>query len=99
MEATTRGVCTPRPTDGRAPGADGEESFDLTVCSTAWLRQRAEAEQIVDPRHHLIADSFNWRKLEEYLVQRVARCAAESWPDVAEKVSRLAAWEFEDYSE
>jgi hypothetical protein len=80
-------------------GEDGEESFDLTLCSTAWLRQLAQDERIFDPRHHLILERFDWPTVEEYLVQRVARCEAESWPEVAEKVSRLAYWEFEDYSE
>jgi hypothetical protein len=80
-------------------GENGEESFDLTLCSPAWLRQLAADDRIFDPRHHLILGRFNWPKVEEYLGQRVARCEAATWQGIAEKLGRLGHWEFEDYTD
>jgi hypothetical protein len=79
--------------------APGEESFDLTLCTPGWLAHRVQTERIVDARHHLIVDAYDYDSVERYLRQRVADCEGESWKEVAEKVGRLGKWEFEDYRE
>lgn len=82
---------------GPTEGA-GEESFDLTVCSAAWLGSQAQRDGIVDARHHLVIDRFDWPRIRSYVERRVARCEGSSWPAVAEKLARLGHWEFEDYA-
>jgi hypothetical protein len=83
---------------GPDPGA-GEESFDITVCNAEWLAERASAEGIIDPRHHLVVDSFDWPTLSQYLLRRISACSGASWEEIAEKLARFAYWEFEDYRE
>jgi hypothetical protein len=78
-------------------GGDGEESFDLTVCTGGWLANVARETGIVDARHHVVVDGFNWSAIRSYLERRVADCAGETWDDIAERLSRFAYWEFEDY--
>ena len=80
-------------------GGRGEESFDLTLCGSGWLAHRVRTERIVDARHHLIIDTFDYDRIERYLRQRVADCEGESWAEVARQVGRLGKWEFEDYRE
>lgn len=75
----------------------GEESFDITVCSVAWLASRARASGPVDGRHHLFMESFDWPALRSYIERRVQQCEGVNWRDVAEKLGRLGYWEFEDY--
>lgn len=79
-------------------GGPGEESFDLTVCSVGWLDQRLERAPVFDARHHLVVREFHWAVVLRYIEGRVARCVGETWADVAQQLSRLAYWEFEDYS-
>lgn len=79
-------------------GEPGEESFDLVVCSAAWLGAQALEQGLVDARHHLVADAFHWTRICSYIEKRVAGCEGSLWPEVAEKVSRLGYWEIEDYT-
>lgn len=75
----------------------GEESFDLTVCSAGWLAERVRRDGVLDGRHHLIVERYDWPRIESHLRRRVAACRGTDWSEVAAKISRLAYWEFEDY--
>ena len=74
----------------------GEESFDLMVCTGGWLAAQA-ASGPFDARHHTVVDSFDWPALRGYFQQQVEACVGEDWTEVAEKLSRIGYWEFEDY--
>lgn len=75
----------------------GEESFDLTVCSLAWLTERVRGDGVFDGRHHLVVEHFHWPTVRSYVERRVQRCEGATWRDVAEQIARLGYWEFEDY--
>lgn len=76
----------------------GEESFDLTVCSVDWVAAQVRRDGVFDGRHYLVAGGFNWPVLSSYIERRVTSCEGSSWSEVAERLSRLGYWEFEDYS-
>jgi len=78
-------------------GATGDEAFTLTLCTPGWLAQRASGEKIVDLRHHLLVEKFDYPRLLDYLERRIDSIDGTSWPEVAVVIGRLAAWEFEDY--
>ena len=78
-------------------GGPGEESFDLTVCSLAWLTERVRRDAVFDGRHHLIVEWYDWPVLRTYVERYVQQCEGTTWRDVAEKLARLGYWEFEDY--
>jgi Immunity protein 8 len=78
-------------------GGPGEESFDVTLCSAAWLGAQAARDGLVDARHHIVADRYDYRRIEEYFARRVSACDGETWQDVTTKVGRIGHWEFEDY--
>lgn len=80
-------------------GEEGEESFDLTVCSPGWLEARVRNESVYDARHHLVVMTFDYPLLASYLKRRVEACHGSSWNEVARQLARLAYWEFEDYRE
>ena len=77
------------PSDG-----PGEESFDVLVCSPAWL---ADQTGPIIGRHHLIVQGFSYDEVERVVLSYLQRCEGDEWKDVAEKVGRLGLWEFEDY--
>jgi hypothetical protein len=79
-------------------GEPGEESFDLTVCTGAWLAAKARDAGVFDARHHLVVARYDWPMVDAYLRRRVSSCPGSSWSDVAEKLSRLGFWEFEDFA-
>ncbi|MFF2372013.1 Imm8 family immunity protein [Agromyces sp. NPDC058110] len=88
-----------RLTVGPADGP-GEESFDITVCTPEWLARACSATGgIYDARHHVIVnlDEFDKRALHDWLLLRVERVKGDNWAEIAERLGRLGAWEFEDY--
>jgi hypothetical protein len=75
------------------------ESFQLTVCSPEWLADACRTQDYVLGRYHLIVSHFDLESLTKVMTRLVDRCADETWDRVAEKLSRIAYWEFEDYQE
>ena len=78
---------------------EGEESFDIVVCSTRWLGERASESDVVDLRHHLLVAKYNWTTLVDYIERFLADIDEESWQAVALRVGRLGRWEYEDYDQ
>lgn len=78
-------------------GGAGEESFDVTVCNLGWLAERVHCDGVVDGRHRLFVERFDWPLLRSYIERRVQQCEGSTWGEVAEKLARLGYWEFEDY--
>ncbi len=79
-------------------GGPGYESFDLTVCTPAWLARRVqEVGRPIIGRHYLIVDSMDVEAVLAFLRKQVESIEAPTWREVAAKVGRLARWEFEDY--
>src|SRR4051812_21882126 len=77
---------------------DGEESFDLVVCTPGWLAQRLVDRPLLG-RGYLFVQEYRFQALESYLRRLVEQVEGTSWGEVAGKLSRFALWEFEDYQE
>jgi hypothetical protein len=83
--------------DVGAVGEEGEDVFELTVCTPRWLEKHHRKTDIVSGRHHLIVFEYNFERLQVALAEACAACEGETWKEVAEKFARFARWEFEDY--
>jgi len=77
---------------------DGEESFDIEVCTPGWLCKEVKKKKIVPGRHKLIVGRFDYEQIEQYIREFIARCKSDTWKETAERIARLGSWEFEDYS-
>jgi len=74
----------------------GFESFDILVCSAKWFVREVEKTGLLNARHYLVASDY--KKVRPYIQNYVNNyCHGETWGEVAEKLSRLGQWEFEDY--
>lgn len=80
-------------------GKDGEESFDIEVCTPRWLEETYGVDEVVIGRHHLIVREYNYQRIIAAIKDFLRDCSGGNWNEVAEKVSRLGKWEFEDYTE
>lgn len=80
-------------------GEDGEESFDVEVCTPKWLLQTYGSNEVIIGRHHLIVFEYNYERLMLTIRAFCTSCVGETWKEVAEKLGRLGRWEFEDYKE
>lgn len=81
---------------GPSPG-EGEESFDVTICTPLWLQDRCELDGSVFGRHYIVVLAYNFGFIHRVLVKLVERYSAPTWQEVATKVGRIGSWEFEDY--
>ncbi|MEM5342290.1 immunity 8 family protein [Paraburkholderia azotifigens] len=73
----------------------GADDFELCVCTPEWLRQT-----VTEPRwgrHLLIVREYSLASIEKYIQSYVAECDGDDWKTIATKLSRMVAWEFEDY--
>jgi hypothetical protein len=78
---------------------EGMESFEVTVCSPKWLVKAYGPEEVVVGRHFLFMSEYNYQRMVIAIEKFLRHCSGSTWNEVATKVSRLGAWEFEDYSE
>jgi len=77
-------------------GGEGEESFDIVVCTPEWFAQKMTSA-VVPGRHFLFVRSYNYDALVSYLREYCNSLRGSSWRSIAEKVGRIGKWEFEDY--
>ena len=77
--------------------ADGEESFNMIVCTPKWLAGELAQRRIISGRHHVIVNEYNFEELRSFLTAYGSKCEGDTWQEVALKLSRIGRWEFEDY--
>jgi hypothetical protein len=80
-------------------GEEGVESFDVMVCTPQWLISNKSKEDIIIGRHYLIVFEYDYERLMAYLKKYADAIDEKDWNGVAEKMSRIGRWEFEDYKE
>jgi hypothetical protein len=80
-------------------GADGEDSFDVIVCTPRWLSDRLLPTKIMLGRHHLLVKQYDYTRLLQFLISFASGCRGATWEEVALRLGRLGKWEFEDYRE
>jgi len=78
--------------------APGEEAFDVVVCTPRWLLGSHASNDIVIGRHLLIVFKYDYVRLRDFLTARIAEAEGVTWRDVAQIISRIGRWEFEDYT-
>lgn len=77
----------------------GEELFTVDVCTTDALTKLLGRDGMVIGRHFLFVSGINTGSIEAFLNERMRRLDGDNWRDLAEKIARIGAWEFEDYTE
>jgi len=78
-------------------GEDGEESFDLVVCTPSWLSGQLGSTDIKMGRHYLLVKQYDFGRLHRFISDFASECSGETWRVAAARLGRLGKWEFEDY--
>jgi hypothetical protein len=78
---------------------EGEESFDVKVCTPKWLEGRCISEGFVLGRHYFVVPHYDMTFVLKTVTELVEHCTGNTWQEVTAKVARLGYWEFEDYQE
>lgn len=76
-------------------GTEVEERFTLYVCSPAWLENYLEKRDLEDGRHMLLVKKFDYPRIRAWIDSVVEASTGADWDEVAAKLGRYLAWEFE----
>jgi hypothetical protein len=81
-------------------GAEGADLFGVTVCSPLWLAEAATRENpkgFEFVRHRLVVDRWDADLIRRAIGDLCVHATGDGWNEIATKLSRYLAWEFEDY--
>ena len=77
---------------------EGEESFDIQVCTPKWLQSNMKKADVIIGRHFLFVLEYHFDLIFSKIKKMIESCEGEDWDEVAQKISRIGFWEFEDYN-
>jgi hypothetical protein len=75
---------------------DGEETFDFLVCTPSYLTEELSNHPYIFGRHRLIVTSFSLNTVQSAIAALCSRTWGRDWNEVAHKLARYGAWEYED---
>lgn len=76
---------------------EGEESFDVMLCTPKWLLNNYEKDDIIFGKNYLIVFEYNYERIYEKIISFINNVEGNTWDEVANKISAIGKWEFEDY--
>ena len=76
---------------------EGEESFDIVVCTPKWLMENHNRKDVVFGRHRIIVFEYDYQRLLTSLKTYIESFNESNWIELGEKIGRIGKWEFEDY--
>jgi hypothetical protein len=79
-----------------AEGSGGADNFHLFVCTPEWLCKHCWEPYLI--RHMLLVRKYDFGEIKKAISEYIEQCDGDEWIEVAQKLSRIFDWEFEDYS-
>ncbi len=76
---------------------DGGHLYQVLVCTPDWIKQECLRVGAMWGRHMLIISSYDKNQIRNEIERYVQGCTGKDFWDIAQKVARIGAWEFEDY--
>ncbi|MDF2711519.1 MAG: hypothetical protein K0R62_7171 [Nonomuraea muscovyensis] len=77
-------------------GGSGSDIFHVTVCTPSALAERLQRHPFLIGRHWLFVPELHPDTVTAWLADRIAVLEAPTWEELAERIGRIGAWEFED---
>lgn len=79
----------------------GADDFMILVCTPDWLEVtlRYEWGGMYWGRHMLLVLEYDLECINKKIVDYVENCTGNDFLEIAQKIARIAAWEFEDYEQ
>ena len=75
----------------------GGDLFQIMVCSPDWLKTQHQDRKAMWGRHMLIVFEYDLDAIKGFINSYVEQCSGDNWLPIAQKLNRVASWEFEDY--
>lgn len=78
-------------------GQRGADNFELMVATPKYIQKMYPNQSAILLRHYLIVFHYDFNEILDVINNYVRSIEEDSWDKVAEKIGRIAHWEFEDY--
>lgn len=78
-------------------GKEGEESFDVLICTPKWIQGNYKEDDIILGIHKIIVFKYDFNSLKRRLEKSINTITGDNWEEIANKIGRIGKWEFEDY--
>ena len=78
-------------------GSEGEESFDVTICTAAWLAQEPPPKGFEFLHSRILVERWQYETVKRALGDLCVHTSGKNWIDIANRLSRYMHWEFDDY--
>jgi len=75
-------------------GEEGEESFDVLVCSPQWIASRANKDGLVFGYHKLIIEEYDFSIIKSRIEKYIGNLSEDNWQEIASKINLIGLWEF-----
>jgi hypothetical protein len=73
----------------------GADNFDLRICTPEWLCKHQWLPELM--RHTLLVRKYDLDEIKKTIADYIDQCEGNDWMEIAQKLSRVFAWEYEDY--
>jgi hypothetical protein len=77
---------------------NSSNDFSLTVCTPEWLKGACTSGKYEWGRHMLFVHEYDFPLIKKVITEYIDECEGDDWMVIANRISRIAAWEFEDYN-
>lgn len=79
-------------------GKEGADDFQVMLCTPKWLIDNMKQEEIVLGLHYMIVFEYNYEKIHKKLIELFC-IEGKDWDEIANKLSYIGQWEFQNYKE
>lgn len=73
----------------------GSNYFYVRVCTPEWLCKHQWLPELM--RHTLLVRKYDLGEITKTITDYIDQCEGKDWMEIAQKLSRVFAWEYEDY--
>lgn len=74
---------------------EGADYYRLEVCSHSFLEKFYYIPTMLT--HTMVIKEYDFEKIKEKIISLISECEGENYTECAMKLSKIFAWEFEDY--
>lgn len=77
-----------------------EEAFEFTICTPDIFAKWFKSEgPVISGKDLLIVEKLDMNEIERFIRKICEENTGKSWHEIAKKIGRFGAWEFENYNE
>ena len=76
-------------------GEEGADYFRLHICTPEWLYKHHWLPELI--QHTLLVRKYDLDEITKTITDYIDQCEGNDWMEIAQRLSRVFAWEYEDY--